>query len=210
MRTIIKLAWIVGVICQNYTVLQKQKLASLGPEIESFYSKLYGDEDSLLLSKSIKLKKWNYPTSSVHELKSLYNEEKDLVRKLTKFLRLLVKKELYSELHSAIKEFEFPSEENFDEAAGLGLIQIQAELKMGFLDHHWHLTIILFSEGSGDIYFFLNLFFLKIPFKFWIQGHYELDINEILSGEVAGYQSPHSLSSSDCHQLSKAARLCYC
>ena len=147
MRTIIKLAWIVGVICQNYTVLQKQKLASLGPEIESFYSKLYGDEDSLLLSKSIKLKRWNYPTSSVHELKSLYNEEKDLVRKLTKFLRLLVKKDLYSELHSTIKEFEFPSEENFDEAAGLGLIQIQAEL--GFLDHHWHLTIILFSEGSG-------------------------------------------------------------
>ena len=94
MRTIIKLGWIVGVICQNYTVLQKQKLASLGPEIESFYSKLYGDEDSLLLSKSIKLKKWNYPTSSVHELKSLYNEEKDIVRKLTKFLRLLVKKEI--------------------------------------------------------------------------------------------------------------------
>ena len=95
--------------CQNYTILQKQKLSSLGPEIESFYSKLYGDKDSLVLSKSIKLKKWNYPTSSVHELKTLYSEEIELVNKLRKLLSLLVTRKLVQTesrlLHFELKEF---------------------------------------------------------------------------------------------------------
>ena len=146
---IILLLVIEGAFCQNYTILQKQKLSSLGPEIESFYSKLYGDKDSLVLSKSIKLKKWNYPTSSVHELKTLYREEIELVNKLRKLLSLLVTRKLVQTesrlLHFELKEFELPTEANFYEAAGLGIIQIH--------------------------------------------GQHELDINEIVSGKIAGKKS---------------------
>ena len=144
---------IEGAFCQNYTIRQKQKLSSLGQEIESFYSKLYGDKDSLVLSKSIKLKKWNYPTSSVHELKTLYSEEIELVNKLRKLLSLLVTRKLVQTesrlLHFELKEFELPTEANFYEAAGLGIIQIH--------------------------------------------GQHELDINEIVSGKIAGKMSRLSL-----------------